>query len=333
MGFLYVAEHGAKIGLNGGLIVVTYADAHQDTVPKETISGISIFGKSQLTTQLTQYCLEHGIRVSYFSQSGHFYGTLTPPDFVNVTRIKKQMELTKDSAFRLTFARKIVSSKIANQLTVVRRYIRDYNTDEEFYIKPLLVAKKKIDTCNEIAQLMGYEGNASREYFSILSQVIDDEFRFDGRNRMPAKDPFNAMLNFGYSLLAQEIHGELENHGICSYAGFMHEDKAGHAALASDMMEEWRPVIVDSVVLGLIRGHEISIHDFTFTEDGACLFTNDGMKTFIAKLETKMFSEMQYLSYIDKPVSFRKALWHQCERLARAIDMEDVNIYQPVRIR
>ena len=145
-------------------------------------------------------------------------------------------------------------------------------------------------------------------------------------------DPVNAMLNYGYSMLAREIQGELENRGLNSFIGMMHEDRLGHAALASDLLEEWRAPIVDSTVMSLIQGNEIHLEDFCY-EDDACRFTKEGMKVFLSKMEKKMHSEMKYLEYIGRPVSFRQALWHQAARLAVSVDQENLGGYEPIRIR
>ena len=89
---------------------------------------------------------------------------------------------------------------------------------------------------------MGYEGSASRAYFSILSSLLPDEFQFKGRSKMPPLDAFNSLVSLGYTLLMYELYGELENKGLCPYVGFMHSDRERHPTLASDLMEEWRAV-------------------------------------------------------------------------------------------
>lgn len=282
MGLLYIAEHGATLGISGGEIVVTYQDGRKDRMPKETITAISIFGRSQLTAPLVQYCLDKGIRVGYFSGTGRFYGTLVPTEYSDVIRLKKQIALTENKEWCLCLSKKLLVAKIV--------------------------------------------------YFEALAGSVEERFYFRGRSKRPAKDPFNAMLNMGYSMLSQEIKGELENHGLCAYAGFLHQDRAQHAALVSDMIEEWRAVIVDSTVLSLIQGHEIGTEHFYFEEEN-CLFTKEGLRIFIAKLERKMFTQTKYLEYIDKPMDFRKAIWHQCECMARLVETGNMDCYQPVVIR
>ena len=181
---------------------------------------------------------------------------------------------------------------------------------------------------------MGYEGIASRYYFKILSSLVETDFKFEGRNRQPPKDPFNSMLSLGYTLLMYEIYGELENRGLNPYVGFLHQDRERHPTLASDMMEEWRPVLVDAVVLSLIQGHEIGIGAFYYDEEtGACFLKEIGMKVFFRKLEEKLHSEMKYLNYLSQRTSFRRAIWHQVGLLVKAIETKETDEYIPLRIR
>ena len=126
--------------------------------------------------------------------------------------------------------------------------------------------------------------------------------------------------------------GELENRGLNAYAGFLHEDRQGHAALASDLMEEWRPVIVDSTVMSLIQGHEIHTDMFEIS-DNECRMNREAMSILLNALEKKMYTENGYLSYISKPVTFRQGIWHQTEKLAKALETGNFMIYEPIEIR
>ena len=119
-----------------------------------------------------------------------------------------------------------------------------------------------------------------------------------------------------------------------SYFGFMHKDKENHPTLASDMMEEWRAVIVDSTVMSMINGHEIQKEDFTTDIDApGCFLTKNGIKIFLSKLEKKLQTEVKYLSYVNYPVSFRRGIALQIESLVKAIETQDASIYKPIEIR
>ena len=194
------------------------------------------------------------------------------------------------------------------------------------------IFKRNVANIEDINKIKGYEGIASKNYFEGLANIVEDEFGFAVRTRRPAVDPFNCMLNIGYSLLTKEICGDLDNRNLNPYIGFLHKDKKGHPSLASDLIEEWRPVIVDSLVLSMIEGHELSVNEFYNTDDG-CRMTEQALKLFLGKLEKKMEVRTHYLQYFNKEVSFREALWHQADRLSKAIESGNVNKYKAVRIR
>lgn len=334
MSLLYVIEDGAQIGIDGGVIKVIHKDKSITKVPKETVETINIYGNSQMSTQCIQFCLRRGISVTFFSKTGSYFGRLVSTGHINVKRQKKQVFLSEEERFPIELSRKIIDAKINNQIVLAKRYLRNSNLDEKEAIFQMQNAKWKLSNANSIEQIMGYEGIASKYYFQILSDIVVDDFKFEGRNRRPPKDPFNSMLSFGYTILLYELYGEIESRGLNPYVGFLHQDRENHPTLASDMMEEWRAIIVDAVVMSLTQGHEISSHDFYFDEEtGGCILDKDGMKIFLNKLENKFHSETKYVQGIEGRMSFRHAIWHQIGFLVRAIENEDVDLYQPIKIR
>lgn len=330
MGLLYVSENDAVIGINSGKFYVKHKDEIVE-IPEKTVTGISIFGYSQMTTQCIRYCLDENIRVCFFSKAGKYSGCLNSAGFDNINRIEKQLELFKNKEVCLCLSKKIVSAKINNQLVVVHRYMKEKDAFGE-QIKQMKIAKNKVMQCDSVSQIMGYEGIASRNYFDILSGLVCAEFCFFGRNRRPPKDPFNAMLSLGYSLLTSEISGEIENIGLSSEIGFFHQTAVNNPALASDLIEEWRPVLIDSLVMSLVQGKEIHKEQFLITEQG-CYLNNEGKSIYLGKLEKKLHQSMQYLNYINKPVSFRLGLWHQIQCMRQVIEESNAELYNPVTIR
>lgn len=181
---------------------------------------------------------------------------------------------------------------------------------------------------------MGYEGTAARIYFKILALLIDPKFTFSGRSRRPPRDPFNSMISLGYSIILNEIYGKIEGKGLNPYFGVMHKDREKHPTLASDLMEEWRAVLIDSTALSMLNGHELSVDDFYSEMDQPGVFlTQDAFKLYIKKLENKFRADSRYLSYIDYAVSFRRALDFQIGQFVKAIETEDVDVYTPIVIR
>ncbi len=330
--YLYITEHGAVMGLDGGYFVVHYKDGLVRHIPKETLESVALFGNVTITSACTAELLKRDIPVSYFSPKGAYFGRLHSTRNDNVFRLKKQIFLSEDAVFPLELSKRLVTAKINNQIILLKRYSRHSEKKPEQQIKMMQIMLAKVMNVLSPEELMGYEGTAARSYFDGLSELIQPEFAFKGRNRMPPKDPFNSMLSLGYTLLMYEIYGELENKGFTPYCGFMHKDREHHPTLASDMMEEWRAVIVDSVVLSMIQGREISTEHFTADENsGGVFLTQEGMKIFLKKYEAKLRSEHNYLG--GQQMSYRHSLWFQVSSLTKAVTESDPCLYTPITLR
>lgn len=332
--YLYVCEQGAVMGIEGGYFTVKVKDGCVTRVPKETLEAVALFGNITMTIACTRECLMRGIPVSYFSMSGAYFGRLHSTNNVNIIRQKKQIALSEDKEFRLEFTKKIIKAKIHNQIVMLRRYTRNSSIDLNEIISAIQRHEQKIPNCNSIEQTMGYEGAASRYYFSGLSKLVPKEFRFSGRSRRPPKDEFNSMLSLGYTLLMYEIYGEVENNGLNVYAGFMHADQERHPTLASDLMEEWRAVLIDSTIMSLVVGKEMSVQSFWKEEGKPGIFLNkEGLRIFLNKYERKMRQDTQYLTGIEGRISYRRAIWEQIHSLVQVVEKRDLNLYDPIIIR
>ncbi len=334
MSLLYVEENGAVVGINGGTLTVKKQTGEVLKIPKETVDGISLFGNISMTTQCTRYCLERGIRVSYFSSSGSYSGFLHSPNYINVKRLRAQMKASENPDFCMYIGKNIIESKINNQIVLAKRYLRTSGINKDVQLNQMINSKNAINYCSSPEQIMGYEGIASRNYFDILAAVINPTFAFSGRNRRPPKDPFNSLISLGYSILTNEICGELENRGLNPYIGILHQDKEKHPTLASDMLECWRPIIIDSLVMNIIQRNEIDAKQFSISkENGGCYLTGDGLKKYLIKLEDKMRVTVKYFVGYEIEATYRKLIWHQAEKLAIAIDNNDPALYTTIVAR
>ncbi len=335
MSQIYIIDHSASISKNGGRLEISYKNGLLRSIPFENVEGITIIGNAQMTTYCIGECLRRGIQIQYHSSKGYYFGKLSSTQHVNTKRQRMQVKLTEDKSFSLELAKNILKAKINNQIVLLRRYQRTSEEEFQSEIKQISILEEKINNCLNLEEVLGFEGSAARLYFKALSKAIKPTgFKFNGRNRRPPKDPFNSMLSLGYTILMNDIYSTIESRGLSPYFGFIHQDRNNHPTLASDLIEEWRAVIVDSVTMALINGNEISIDNF-YRDDEAkgVFFDKDGLKIFINKLEKKLEVSTSYLDYITYDISFRKAIDLQVIQVCKAIEEMDPHIYKPIRIR
>lgn len=334
MSYLYVCEQGAAISFAENRFQVKYKNGMLRSIPAEVLEVIEVFGKIQISTQCMEECLKRGINVIYYSTNGAYYGRLISTSHVNVARQRKQAKLGENESFKLSFAKKIIDAKIKNQIVILRRYARTGGKDISRAVNEMQYMHWKLMDARQIDAVMGHEGYAAKIYFETLGKLIDPGFAFNGRTRRPPRDPFNSLISLGYSIILNEIYGKLEAKGLNPYFGFMHKDREKHPTLASDLMEEWRAVLIDSTALSLLNGHELCKEDFYIDEDNLGVYlTKEGFKIYINKLENKFRTKNKYLSYVDYSVNFRRAMDLQVNQLVKAIEEENVDLYKPIIIR
>lgn len=335
MTILYLSEEGSVLEKKGDRLKIRKVNDTLKELPLEKVDGIVLMGNTHVTTPLMTELLDREIPLTWLSETGKFYGRLEPTTSFDIHRQREQFRKADDEIFCFEMAKSFIGAKVRNCRVVLRRY----NQTRKIPTVDVLDADikrylQKINDCADIPQLLGYEGNASKLYFQALGMLVPEDFRFSGRSRRPPKDPFNSLLSFGYTLLLYEIYTCISNKGLHPYIAFMHQPRRGHPALASDLIEEWRPTIVDSLVLSLVSKNIIKREDFREpAENGGVYLTRDAAKVFIKQFETRIRSVNSYLSFVDYPLSFRESLQFQVGSLVKAIEEDDPSIYRPVLIK
>lgn len=333
MNYLYVCMQGAKISYQNRRIIVQKDKEILKSIPIEPIECIEIYGNVQMTTQVVQECLKYHINVGLYTAGGFYLGNVFPVDSpIGVKLVKAQLFREMDHDFRIGIAKRIIKAKINNQKVVLKRYSPSSSSDLMEGIRNLSVLEQRVNRAANIQEIMGIEGIAARSYFQCMGSFFENKFCFHKRTRKPACDPYNALINFGYAVLQNQIMGKLILRGFLPSIGFIHSSKEYKQALAYDMMEEWRPVIVDALAAHCLHAHLLREEHFVKDETGAVYLTAEGMKIYRRKIEDKYEAEMTYLK-TNASISFRRSLKYQVDSMAKAILYNDYNLYVPCRIR
>ena len=220
---LYVTEQGATISVDGSRFIIECKNSMRREIPEETVESIVVFGNVQVTYGAQKRILEKHISMSFLSTRGRYFGRLHSTSHPHAERLKKQVYLSDNCKERLIFARKTLRAKVHNQLVLLHRYSRNSDSIHlKDVFQKIASCEKKMETAQTIEELMGHEGMAARTYFDGLSRLVDEDFQFSGRSKRPPKDPFNALLSLGYTIVFYEIYAELENQNINPYISFVH---------------------------------------------------------------------------------------------------------------
>jgi CRISPR-associated protein Cas1 len=314
---LYVQTQGARIGTRRGVIVVSLREEVLGEFRLIDIDHVVACGSVQVGAQALHLLCEAGIPICHLSTGHWFYGITAGFALRNAYDRAAQFRTAADPERCLEFARSIVEAKIANQRTLLMRNAEPRPLEA---IALLGKAHAMVAEVTDQMQLLGVEGGAARAYFAAFSAMIKPEdvaARFDreGRSRRPPPDPLNACLSFGYALLAREATVALAAVGLDPFWGLYHQPRHGRPSLALDLMEEFRPLIVDSSVMTAFNTGMLGLEDFEIGASG-CLLRDTGRRRFIRGYEARM-DQLSTHPLLGYRVSWRTMLRLQARLLAR----------------
>ncbi len=279
-------------------------------------------GAVDVTAPVLHELMRREIPVSWYSASGWFLGHTIGTGHRNVELRTAQYRASFDPAFCLRLARGLVASKLRNCRTLLRRNARE-DAPSEAALGGLRRAARAVAEANAWPSCSASKAMAPRSISASSTRCCaaaaqDGElprFEFENRNRRPATDPVNAMLSFAYAMLVRELTATLSAVGFDPYRGFYHQPRYGRPALALDMMEPFRPILADSVVITAINNGEIKPGDFV-RAGRACALSPSGRKKMIAAFERRLAQEITHPVFGYR-VSYRRLLEVQARLLGR----------------
>jgi len=331
---LYVDTYGAYLRKREGVINVSKDKETLQDIPLTAIDQVVLVGQVNVTTPLLTELLHRGVATYFCNYSGRLTGWLQPTWGKNSLLRLAQFQAYGDTEVKLALSKTFVCGKMSNYRTLIMRYNRSLNLPELSAAADTIgrYMKKVSDTAN-INELLGLEGIASRSWFESLPYMIKNEetdFFFSGRNRRPPRDPINALLSFGYSMLVKDIIGELMRVGLDPYIGFLHSAVYGRPALALDLMEEFRPIIADSVVLTAVNTGMVRPDHFENIEMN-CRMNESGRKSFFQAYRNRINEEITHPVFGYK-LSYRRTIELQARILAKVLRGE-IKEYIPFTVR
>ncbi|MCL2777227.1 MAG: CRISPR-associated endonuclease Cas1 [Polyangiaceae bacterium] len=327
---LYVQEQGARVGLSGEELVIKSKETEvRARLPN--LSQVTLFGNVQISTQAMRALFERGLSISFMSTGGWFYGRATGVDSKNIELRISQHRAMGNEAVCLALAKGIVASKIRNCRTLLRR---NHKAPPEVTLFELEQLAKKAESVSALKSLLGLEGTAARTYFGAFSGMLKGSsvgvFDLDGRNRRPPRDPMNALLSLAYSMLTKEFVHTLASAGLDPLFGFYHQPRFGRPALALDLMEEFRPIVADSVAIGAVNNGVVDTNDFIEHPTGVTL-KPVGRRKFLLAFERRLDQLITHPVFGYR-ISYRRVLEVQARLFGRFV-LGEIPNYPEFRTR
>jgi CRISPR-associated protein Cas1 len=332
---LYVSTQGSYLHREGETVVVEQEHKKVLQLPIHSIGSIVCFGNVLCSPFILGLCAERDISISFLTEYGKFLAVVNGPVRGNVLLRREQYRKADNSKVTLGIAANIIAAKLANSRVVLNRVQRDHSNKIDVAAVAAVSDQisgliNQIDRAENSDEVRGIEGTAAAQYFGVFNHLIIDQkdsFVFRERSRRPPLDEVNALLSFIYTILTHDVRSALETVGLDPAVGFLHRDRPGRPSLALDLMEEFRSVIADRLVLSLINKRQVTSKGFSKAENGAVVMDSDTRKILLTEYQYRKQTEV-YHPYIEEKIPIGLLFFVQANLLARHI-RGDIDGYPP----
>jgi len=333
MGTIYISTDDAFVGKTDERLRVRAQKETLLDVPLIKVDGVVILGRATVSPAALIELLERKIPLSFMTGTGRFLGRLEPEMNKNVFVRSAQWQAAGETEQAIHIVQGVVRGKLKNYRHSLLRSQREGIDGLQSGITRLEQAIQPIGPTRSIDALRGLEGAGSAAYFGHFGKLIrNDDFSFTHRNRRPPKDSVNALLSFGYALLLHDVQGAVNIVGFDPYLGYLHTERYGRPSLALDLMEEFRPLVVDAMVLAALNRKVLTPGDFT-TEplSEAVALTDEGRRKFLRLYEQKKQSKFKH-PVMGRQCTYQEAFEIQARLLAKFL-MGETEKYPPLILK
>lgn len=334
MGTIYITQDDAFIGKIDERVQVKADKKKILDVPLIKVDGLVILGRANFSPALVTELLNRKIPLSFLTSTGKYLGKLEPELTKNIFVRKAQWKVEENSSKALHIVQGFIRGKLKNYRNLIQLRNRQSNHPHlEKSIEQIQEIIDSLETKNNINSLRGLEGAGSAIYFSCFNLLIKNSaFEFKTRKRRPPVDPVNSLLSLGYALLRHDLQSAINIVGFDPYLGYLHVPHYGRPALALDLMEEFRPIITDAVVLNAINNQKLTLDNFVSEPlSNAVSLTKEGLQIFLRLYEEKKQSKFKH-PILNRQCTYQEAFEIQARLLAKYL-MDETNQYPPLIIK
>lgn len=334
MGTLYITQDDSFIGKTDERLTVRADKKTLLDVPLIKVDGVVILGRATVSPAAVIELLERKISLSFLTQTGRYLGRLEPELTKNIFVRAAQWRAVAPSECALHVVQGFIRGKLKNYRNALLRGQREFPERQlQHAITQLEQTIAPIGQTQTIDSLRGLEGSGSAAYFGSFNALIRAEgFQFTTRNRRPPLDPVNALLSLGYALLRHDVQSAVNLVGFDPYLGYLHTERYGRPSLALDLMEEFRPLVVDAIVLSGLNRKVLAPQDFvTEPLSGAVSLVPDGLRAFLRLYEQKKQSKFKH-PVLQTQCTYQEAFEIQARLLAKYL-MGETDKYPPLVLK
>lgn len=292
MSVLYLLSPGSTARKDGGRLVVEKDGVLVARMPLRMVTSVVVGALAGVTVPILFACMEEKIPIFFVDRQSNVVGQLAG-ETMTLRMLRHQFAYAEDMKRSLGFAKEIVAEKLRSQYRLLKSY--EKTVDDPRIVKAIRVIKPmrtKIMNADTADELRGIEGTSARAYFAAFPALLDvKSWSFRGRGERPARDPVNALLNYGYAFLEREIRLALIGYGLDVRIGFLHASDGRRSSLVFDLMEPFRALLIDRFVLSLLRKGSLKPDDFEITKQDGCRLHD----------EARMIWYERYEAYMEKP--------------------------------
>ena len=330
MGTLYINQDDVFIGKTDERLNVKLKNQTLQDVPLIHLDGVVIMGRATISPAAIDELMQRKIPLTFLSDTGHFLGKLEPELSKNIFVRSAQWKAAGETPQAIHVVQGFIRGKLKNYRTSLTQTKREHSeVNLESAIAQISNIIPKLDKTHNIDSLRGLEGAGSAAYFGVFNQLIRAEgFVFKPRHR-PATDPVNSLMNFAYTLLRHDVQSAINIVGFDPYLGYLHVQRYGRVGLAFDLMEEFRPLVADNMILNAINRRIITVNDFTVEPiSNVVRLSVEGRKEFLKAYEKKKQSEFKH-PVLGKKCTYQEAFEIQARLLGKYL-MGEIDKYPPL---
>ncbi|MEC4982797.1 MAG: type I-D CRISPR-associated endonuclease Cas1d [Oscillatoria sp. PMC 1068.18] len=334
MGTVYVTQEDAFVGKIDERLHVKANKEKLLDIPLIKIDGVVLLGRATVSPAVVIELLQRNIPLSYLTHTGRYLGRLEPEVTKNIFLRKAQWNAAGETPQAIHLVQGFVRGKLKNyRHSLLRKARKNPDLNLQPGITKLEQALAPIEKNTKIDSLRGLEGAGSAAYFGQFNQLITNpEFQFNTRNRRPPTDPVNSLLSLGYSLLRHDIQSAVNIAGFDPYLGYLHLERYGRPSLALDLMEEFRPLVVDAVVLKTLNSQLLTPADFTSEPlSNAVHLSKDALKIFLRQYEQKKQSTFKH-PVLKRKCTYQEAFEIQAQLMAKYL-LAQTDKYPPLVLK